>query len=80
MVLIWNLTASSLYKTFTSHAFAVNTLRVLPDGNLTSGSSDRYVRIWNKESSTQIKDLIIDCQVFATELLGKFTKNIPTFF
>ena len=74
-VLVWNLTASSHFKTFTAFSLAVNTLRALPDGNLTSGSSDRLVRIWNKQSDSPQKDLEVNCQVFAAELLGKLAKN-----
>ena len=67
---IFDLKGLKVLKVFTSHGFAVNTLKALPDGNLASGSSDRLVRIWNNQSNVPQNDLLVHCQVFATELLG----------
>lgn len=73
-------TGSALIRVFRGHEAQINALVALPDGRLTSGSSDKTVRLWDIESygSTVLKghtDSVTALAILSANCLASGSKD-----
>ena len=57
MIKIWNVNNGSLIRTLTGHTDWINSLAVLPNGYLVSGSSDKTIKIWNTDNGILVRNI-----------------------
>ena len=67
---IYSMSTGALIATLPAHTSDVNSLQLLSNGNLVSGSIDNYINIWNTASFTLINSINTGTNVNSLKLLS----------